>query len=155
MKIYMHWRLRSCIKIMGESSKFLKSWTYETQIYKTCSMPTKYSSGIIEHEITILSLNGQLSLDRLHMNRKIYYNSSNSPFWGWLSMESQPQNPEFRNNPENFHPCIKKQVIWAIVAGIESKIQNPKINLLIGKNFLAPIMTHLYSLRLLHNPLSK
>ena len=22
-----------------------------------------------------------------------------------LSMESQPQNPEFRNNPEHFHPC--------------------------------------------------
>ena len=22
-------------------------------------------------------------------------------------MESQPQNPEFRSNPENFHPCIK------------------------------------------------
>ena len=22
-----------------------------------------------------------------------------------ISMESQPQNPEFRNNPENFHPC--------------------------------------------------
>ena len=21
-------------------------------------------------------------------------------------MESQPQNPEFRNNPESFHPCI-------------------------------------------------
>ena len=21
-------------------------------------------------------------------------------------MESQPQNPEFRNNLENFHPCI-------------------------------------------------
>ena len=21
-------------------------------------------------------------------------------------MESQPQDPEFRNNPENFHPCI-------------------------------------------------
>ena len=21
-------------------------------------------------------------------------------------MESHPQNPEFRNNPENFHPCI-------------------------------------------------
>ena len=20
-------------------------------------------------------------------------------------MESQPQNPEFRNNPENLHPC--------------------------------------------------
>ena len=24
-------------------------------------------------------------------------------------MESQPQNPEFRNNPENFHPCIWKE----------------------------------------------
>ena len=23
-------------------------------------------------------------------------------------MESQPQNPEFRINPENFHPCITK-----------------------------------------------
>ena len=22
-------------------------------------------------------------------------------------MESQPQNPEFRNNPENFHPCVQ------------------------------------------------
>ena len=22
-------------------------------------------------------------------------------------MESQPQNPEFRVNPENFHPCIE------------------------------------------------
>ena len=21
-------------------------------------------------------------------------------------MESQPQNPEFRNNPENFHSCL-------------------------------------------------
>ena len=24
-------------------------------------------------------------------------------------MESQPQNPEFRNNPENFHPCYMSQ----------------------------------------------
>ena len=22
-------------------------------------------------------------------------------------METQPQNPEFRNNPENVHPCIR------------------------------------------------
>ena len=22
-------------------------------------------------------------------------------------MESQPQNPEFRINPENFHPCVQ------------------------------------------------
>ena len=25
-------------------------------------------------------------------------------------MESQPQNPDFRNNPENFHPCIPRKV---------------------------------------------
>ena len=24
-------------------------------------------------------------------------------------MESQPQNPEFRNNPENFHPCGRQE----------------------------------------------
>ena len=27
-------------------------------------------------------------------------------------MESQPQNPEFRNNPENFHPCLTKR--WTL-----------------------------------------
>ena len=29
-------------------------------------------------------------------------------------MESQPQNPEFRNNPENFHPCahIHEIRVW-------------------------------------------
>ena len=26
-------------------------------------------------------------------------------------MESQPQNPELRNNPENFHPCKVLKVI--------------------------------------------
>ena len=38
-------------------------------------------------------------------------------------MESQPQNPEFRNNPENFHPCIlfsfSSKQIWCAIA-IES-----------------------------------
>ena len=28
-------------------------------------------------------------------------------------MESQPQNPEFRNNPENFHPCLRGFVLVA------------------------------------------
>ena len=32
-------------------------------------------------------------------------------------MESQPQNPEFRINPENFHSCIRmysmKVVFWS------------------------------------------
>ena len=26
-------------------------------------------------------------------------------------MESQPQNPKFRNNPENFHQCIIMQSV--------------------------------------------
>ena len=26
-------------------------------------------------------------------------------------MESQPQNPEFRNNPENFHPCLRIAIV--------------------------------------------
>ena len=29
----------------------------------------------------------------------------NSVIWGWLSMESQPHDPELRNNPENVYPC--------------------------------------------------
>ena len=29
-------------------------------------------------------------------------------------MESQPQNPEFRNNPENFHPCIRLEMCLAV-----------------------------------------
>ena len=39
-------------------------------------------------------------------------------------MESQPENPEFRNNPENFHACVcEKQRLWqdcadAIIAKI-------------------------------------
>ena len=32
-------------------------------------------------------------------------------------MESQPQNPEFRINPENFHPCSEMQgsgeTVWS------------------------------------------
>ena len=27
-------------------------------------------------------------------------------------MESQPQNPEFRINPENFHPCDAQPHYW-------------------------------------------
>ena len=27
-------------------------------------------------------------------------------------MESQPQNPEFRNNPENFHLCVHKNYTY-------------------------------------------
>ena len=31
-------------------------------------------------------------------------------------MESHPQNPEFRNNPENFHPCTHFLTLAAVIA---------------------------------------
>ena len=34
-------------------------------------------------------------------------------------MESRPQNPEFRNNPKNFHPCCKKIIRIYHECGIE------------------------------------
>ena len=34
-------------------------------------------------------------------------------------MESQPQNPELRNNSENFHPCIMLVVIEAATIFVE------------------------------------
>ena len=45
-------------------------------------------------------------------------------------MESQPQNPEFRDNPENFHPCIKSS--WDIPSTYEifSKDGNVALQLL-------------------------
>ena len=36
-------------------------------------------------------------------------------------MESQPQNSEFKNNPENFHPC---RFIRAMATHISDKFQN-------------------------------
>ena len=55
--------------------------------------------------INNIKLFGQLSWDELKINQRSYYNLTNSAFWGWLSTESQPQNPEFRIDLENFHPC--------------------------------------------------
>ena len=44
-----------------------------------------------------------MCLDNLKTNQGSYFNLLNSAFWGWLSIESQPQNPELRINPEKFH----------------------------------------------------
>ena len=82
---------------MGESSKFPKSWTFVNQILK---------HAVCLQISTISSLNDQLSLDKRKLNQRFHKNLPNSRFWGCLSVESQPQNLEFRNNPENFHPCI-------------------------------------------------
>ena len=39
-------------------------------------------------------------------------------------MESCPQNPEFRNNPENIHPCSKKiiRIYHECEGGIEKSV---------------------------------
>ena len=47
-----------------------------------------------------------MCLDNLKINQRSYNNLPNSAFWGWLSMESQPQNPEFRINLEHYLPRI-------------------------------------------------
>ena len=49
-------------------------------------------------------------------------------------MESQPQNPEFWNNPVNFHLCINglrllKKSIWASLQDLDfAYVQMPLIN---------------------------
>ena len=53
--------------------------------------------------LTVILLKCQLSLDKLKTNLIRCTNLRNSVFLDSLSMESQPQNPEFRNNPEIFH----------------------------------------------------
>ena len=40
-------------------------------------------------------------------------------------MESQPQNPEFRINPENFHPCIQKTVVLYIFVSFRGGVPVP------------------------------
>ena len=45
-----------------------------------------------------------MCLDDLKIIKGNCYNFPNTAFWGWLSMESQPQNPEFRINPVKLSP---------------------------------------------------
>ena len=94
---------------MGESSKFPKSWTLENQNFKL---------NVCLQNIKNSKFNGQIPLDELKINQKSYYYLLNSAFWGWLSMGSQPQNPEFRNNPENFHPCLTCCVVTPFCTAI-------------------------------------
>ena len=56
-------------------------------------------------------------------------------------MESQPQNPELRNNPENFHPCIcvtslfKHTYVLSYIVGPEAIIYIPTLCMRAGKTF--------------------
>ena len=45
-------------------------------------------------------------------------------------MESWPQNPELRNNPENFHPCIKYKHFtqWAEIKSKKKRTNSEAIN---------------------------
>ena len=36
-------------------------------------------------------------------------------------MESQPQNPEFRINPENFHSCTVKDSLFSLLNTIDKQ----------------------------------
>ena len=92
----------------GWKFKTTKILNFQNSSLKTWGMPTDYSQ--------FSSSNGQLSLDRLSINQRTNYNLTYSAFWGWLSTESQPQNPEFRNNYENFHPWIIQKHIHKINA---------------------------------------
>ena len=80
-------------------------------------MLTKYQQFSVQ-------LVNSLSIEKLKINERCYYNLLNSTFWDWLSIESQPQNPEFRNNAENFHPCpslldnviiVKISCVWSFI----------------------------------------
>ena len=76
---------------MGESWKFQKSFNFEIQILK---------HALCLQRIHNFKFKWSLPLDELKIHQRSYQNLPNSAFW-----ESQPQNPEFRNNPDNFHPC--------------------------------------------------
>ena len=76
-------------------SKILNFWDSNL---KTCKMPTKMND---------LKLNVKLCLDNLKTNQRSYCNLPDSGFC--------LQNPEFRINPENFHPWICTQQVPLIV----------------------------------------
>ena len=52
-------------------------------------------------------------------------------------MESQPQNPEFRINPENFHPCSTKQQIKCLAQG-HNTVTSPVASLKLS-TILSPV----------------
>ena len=49
-------------------------------------------------------------------------------------MESQPPNPEFRINPENFHPCIWTR---SLSSGVASTIKLKNLEILSSGLFIS------------------
>ena len=82
------------------------SWV-KVQNFKILNLKIKVLKLVeCQQNINNFKLNGQLSLDNLKTSQRNYYNLPNSAFLGLLSMESQPQNPEFRNSPMQY-PIIR------------------------------------------------
>ena len=63
-----------------------------------------------------------------NISENLFYNLPNSGFWGWLSMESQAQNPEFRNIPKNFRPCIHAQLSCGARIRIHQNFVNVRLH---------------------------
>ena len=72
---------------MGESSKRPKSWTFEISILKL---------AVCLLNIHNFKIKWSIVLRRTENKSEKLIQPPNSAFWGWLSVESHPQNPEFR-----------------------------------------------------------
>ena len=84
---------------------FIRMHGWQFKISKILNFrKSEFKLAVCLQNIKKSKYNGQIPLDKLKLNQKSYHYLQNSAFWGRLSMESRPQNPEFRNNPENFHP---------------------------------------------------
>ena len=64
-------------------------------------------------------------------------------------MESQPQNPEFRNNPENFHPCYLPRHICLNIYSNQYTVDMNLILLVQLKENLSHVFSHFIGFLLL------
>ena len=85
------------------------SWSISTKVWDRAGIELATPGSAVRHASVARHVTDCATWPgNVKTNQRGYYNLLNSAFWGWLSMESQPQNPEFRINPENFHPCIQR-----------------------------------------------
>ena len=81
----------SCVH--GWKFKISKILNFRKSEFKTYCMPPKYQK-----------FNGQIPLDKLKLNQKTIITCRIQHFEADFLWN--PENPEFRKNPENFHPCV-------------------------------------------------
>ena len=83
-----------------------KGWPLGSRLWCllwVCHFPIGILGQVWYLIVSIPDLCNLITLDNLNTRQRSYHNLPNSGFWGWLSVESQHLNPEFRKNPENFH----------------------------------------------------